>query len=377
MKEIRMVDLKGQYQKIKNEIDGAVLEVIEQTSFINGPAVKELQSALENYLNVKNAIPCANGTDALQIALMALDLKPGDEVITPDFTFISTVEVIELLRLKAILVDVDPGNFNIDPEAVIKAIGPKTRAIIPVHLFGQCAPMEEINIIAKKHNLFVIEDMAQAIGSEYKYRGGSIKKAGNLGDIACTSFFPSKNLGCYGDGGAIFTNNDSLAKKIKSITNHGSKIKYYHEIIGVNSRLDTLQAAILNIKLKYIDEYNYARKKAAEYYDKAFASCSKIIIPERVDFSTHCFHQYTLKCDALKRDDLQNHLKNNNIPSMVYYPVPIHSQKAFYKKQQNEDDFSVTNKLCKEVLSLPMHTELDEEQLEYICEKVLEFVNNN
>jgi len=282
-----MVDLKTQYKKIKKEIDSAISEVIDQTRFINGPAVKELQHGLEKYLGVNNAIPCANGTDALQISLMALNLKPGDEVITSNFTFISTVEVIELLHLKAILVDVQPGSFNIDPAAIEKVITSKTKAIIPVHLFGQCAQMEEINRIAKKYDLFVIEDMAQAIGSEYIYKNGRKKMAGNLGDIASTSFFPSKNLGCYGDGGAIFTNNDTIAQKIRSITNHGSKIKYYHEIIGVNSRLDTLQAAILNIKLKYLDEYNNARKKAAKYYDNAFGPSSKIIIPERLNYSTH------------------------------------------------------------------------------------------
>lgn len=377
MKEIRMVDLKTQYKKIKKDIDYAISKVIDQTSFINGPAVKELQLGLENYLGVNNAIPCANGTDALQIALMALDLKPGDEVISSDFTFISTVEVIELLHLKAVLVDVHPGSFNIDPAAIEKAITDRTKVIIPVHLFGQCAQMEEINRIADKYDLFVIEDMAQAIGSDYTYKNGHKKKAGNLGDIACTSFFPSKNLGCYGDGGAIFTNDDTIAEKIRSITNHGSKIKYYHEIIGVNSRLDTLQAAILNIKLKYLDEYNNARKKVAKYYDNVLASSSKIIIPERVDYSTHCFHQYTLKCNGVNRDHMQNFLKENNIPAMIYYPVPLHKQKAFTKNKINDKNFKITNRLCKQVLSLPMHTELDTEQLEYICNKVLEFINTN
>ena len=377
MKEIRMVDLKSQYQKIKIEIDSAIQEVIDLTTFINGPAVKEFQSSIEKYLNVKNAIPCANGTDALQIALMSLGLNPGDEIITTDFTFISTVEVIELLGLKAVLVDVNPDNFNIDPEAIEKSITSKTRVIIPVHLFGQCAAMEEIDKIALKHNLYIIEDMAQAIGSEYIYKNGQRKNAGSLGNIACTSFFPSKNLGCYGDGGAIFTNDNNLAKKIRSIANHGTKIKYHHEFIGVNSRLDTLQAAILNIKLKYLDEYNTARNNAANYYDKALGNNTKLIIPNRSKYSTHCFHQYTLKCQNINRDELQKFLKNNNIPSMVYYPIPLHSQEAFNKKKNNEKNFSVSNALCGQVISLPMHTELDEEQLNYICQKLIEFVNNN
>jgi len=377
MKDLHMVDLRTQYIKIKDEIDNAILEVINQTKFINGPAVKELQLGLEKYLDLNNAITCANGTDALQIALMALDLEPGDEVITPDFTFISTVEVVELLGLKSVLVDVDKDSFNINPEAIRKAITQKTRAIIPVHLYGQCAHMEEINKIANENNLYVIEDMAQAIGTEYFYSNGEKKYAGNLGNIACTSFFPSKNLGCYGDGGALFTNDDKLANKIRLISNHGARKKYHHSKIGVNSRLDTIQAAILNIKLKYLNNYNNSRIKAASLYDSYLKDIPGISIPHRNKFSSHCFHQYTIKCNNLNRSELQEYLRENDIPSMIYYPVPLHKQEVFKDRKFNEGDFKISNSLCEQVLSLPIHTELEEEQIDFICRKVIDFANND
>ncbi|MFC2118566.1 DegT/DnrJ/EryC1/StrS family aminotransferase [Bacteroidota bacterium] len=377
MREIRMVDLKTQYNKIKTEVDSAISEVIEQSSFINGPAVKKFREGLKKYLGVKNAISCANGTDAIQIALMALDLDPGDEIITPDFGFISCVEVINLLKLKAVLVNVDQESFNLDVESLKKAITKKTKAIIPIHLFGQCANMEKINQIAKQYNLYVIEDMAQAVGTEYIYSDSTRKMAGNLGDIACASFFPSKNLGCYGDGGAIFTNNDILAEKINLIANHGSKIKYKHSIIGVNSRLDSIQAAILNIKLKYIDEYIGARQKAADYYDSAFISNPKLIIPKRVKYSTHSFHQYTIKCNGINNMELQKFLKSRDIPSMIYYPAPLHKQDALKENCSVGNNLEITETLCNQVISLPMHTELDIEQLEYICNNILDFANKN
>mgnify|MGYP001016942660 CR=1 FL=1 len=375
MKEIRMVDLKGQYDKIKEEIDHAIQDVINTTSFINGPAVHGFQADLEKYLGVKHVIPCANGTDALQVAMMALDLKPGDEVITTSFTFIATAEVIALLKLTPVLVDVDPDSFNIDPAAIRKAITPKTKAIVPVHLFGQSADMEEIMKIAAEHNLYVIEDTCQAIGSDFIFSDGTRKKAGTIGDVAGMSFFPSKNLGCFGDGGAIFTNNDELAKQMRSVVNHGMTIRYYHDHIGVNSRLDSIQAAVLKVKLQYLDEYIKARQAAADYYDNAFAGHPKLKTPFRAKNTTHVFHQYTLVTSDLNRDELQQFLTSKNVPAMIYYPVPMHIQKAYQDPRYKEGDFPVTEHLAKHVISLPMHTELDEEQLKYITTAVLEFAN--
>ena len=371
---IPMVDLKSQYLKIKSEVDKSIINVIENTAFINGPDVKEFKKDLAEYMGVKHVIPCGNGTDALQIAMMALDLQPGDEVISTDFTFIATVETIALLKLTPVMVDVDPHTYNINPDEIEKAITPKTKAIIPVHLFGQSADMDRIMQIAKKHNLYVIEDTAQAIGSDFTLQDGSIKKAGAIGDIGCTSFFPSKNLGCYGDGGAIFTNNDKIAEKISSIVNHGMKIRYYHDNIGVNSRLDTVQAAVLRIKLPYLDDYNNARIKVADYYDYAFKNCEKIITPKRFEKSTHVFHQYTMVLKNVDRKDLQEHLKEKGIASAVYYPVPLHKQKAFEAFNCDHDNFPITNKLCETVFSLPINTELDETTLKYITDAVLEFV---
>lgn len=372
-KKIQMVDLKGQYQKIKPEVDKAINEVIENTAFINGPSVKEFQSDLEKYLNVKHVIPCANGTDALQIAMMALDLKPGDEVITADFTYVATAEVIGLLGLRPVLVDVYPDTFDINVEAIEKNITSKTKAIVPVHLFGQCADMERIMALAKKHNLYVIEDVAQAIGADYTFSDGHKAKAGTIGTIGCTSFFPSKNLGCYGDGGAIYTNDDALAAKLRMIASHGQSVQYVHDVLGVNSRLDSLQAAVLKIKLKHLDEYAAARNKAAAYYDKAFANHPKIKTPKRVKNSTHVFHQYTLQLNGVDRTALREFLSSKGIPAMIYYPIPLHMQKAYKDERYKEGDFPVTEKLCASVLSLPMHTELDEETLKYICDSVLEF----
>ena len=372
MKKIQMVDLQSQYYKIKNEVDNAVLNVMDSAAFINGPEVKSFQSDLESYLDVKHVIPCANGTDALQIALMALDLKEGDEVITADFTFAATVEVIHLLKLKSVLVDVDYDTFTIDTEAVKKAITPKTKAIIPVHLFGQCANMEEILKIAKEHNLYVIEDNAQAIGAEFEFSDGSIKKSGTMGTIGTTSFFPSKNLGCYGDGGAIFTNDDQLAHRIRGIVNHGMYERYYHDEVGVNSRLDSIQAAILRKKLPNLDAYNEARRKAADFYDEAFANNKNIRTPERAENSTHVFHQYTLRILNGQRNELQKYLAEKEIPAMIYYPVALRKQKAYYQ-ESDPKDFINTDQLLDQVISLPMHTELDEEQLTYITDSVLEF----
>ena len=376
MKKIQMVDLKTQYLKIKDEIDKAVIGVIESTAFINGPEVKNFQTELEQYLNVKHVIPCANGTDALQVAMMGLGLKEGDEVITTSFTFVATVEVIALLKLTPVLVDVDPRTFNIDIEAVKKAITPKTKAIVPVHLFGQCAPMEELMELAQKYNLFVIEDACQAIGADYIYKDGSKKKAGTIGDVGCTSFFPSKNLGCYGDGGAIFTNNDTLAVTLKSVVNHGMAVRYYHDFVGVNSRLDSIQAAILRIKLKRLDDYAKARNHAASYYNKAFANNPRLMTPKVSPYTNHVFHQYTLITNGIDRNKLQEFLNSKDIPAMVYYPVAMHMQKAYTDPQYKEGDFPITEMLCKSVISLPMHTELDDEQLKYITDSVLKFVNN-
>jgi UDP-2-acetamido-2-deoxy-ribo-hexuluronate aminotransferase len=375
MRKIMMVDLKGQYEKIKPEIDAAVLEVIDSTAFINGPAVNKFQKDLENYLHVKHVIPCANGTDALQVSMMALDLKPGDEVITTSFTFIATAEVIALLGLTPVLVDVLPDTFNIDPAAIERAITPKTKAIVPVHLFGQAADMEAIMEIAGKHNLHVIEDNCQAIGADYIFKDGTRKKAGAISIVGCTSFFPSKNLGCYGDGGAVFTNNDELATKLRQIVNHGMTVRYYHDMIGVNSRLDSIQAAILDIKLARLDAYAASRNKAAAYYDNAFANHPKLKTPVRSQNSTHVFHQYTLVTNGVDRVKLIEFLNEKGIPAMIYYPVPLHMQKAYLDPRYKEGDFPVTEMLCRSVFSLPMHTELDEEQLQYITSSVLAFVN--
>ncbi|HEX5742456.1 MAG TPA: DegT/DnrJ/EryC1/StrS family aminotransferase [Flavobacteriaceae bacterium] len=376
MNKIQMVDLKSQYNKIKPQIDEAILNVVESTSFINGPEVKEFQTSLEKYLDVKHVIPCANGTDALQIAMMALDLQPGDEIITSDFTFAATVEVIALLKLTPVLVDVYPDTFNINIEAVKKAITPKTKAIVPVHLFGQCADMEPILNLAKEHNLYVIEDNAQAIGAVYTFSDGTKKKAGTMGSICTTSFFPSKNLGCYGDGGAIFTNNDVLAQKTRSIANHGMAQRYYYDRLGVNSRLDSIQAAILNVKLPLLNSYCDARRKAATYYNNAFANHPKIITPITSDFSTHVFHQYTLRIINSERNALHQYLLEHQIPNAIYYPVPLHSQKAYGNLHYKEDNFKTTNELVKTVISLPMHTEFEEEQLQYITQTVLSFFKN-
>lgn len=374
MKNVPMVDLAGQYQKIKPEVDSAIAEILTNTSFINGPAVKQFTSNLENYLGVKHVIPCANGTDALQVAMMALNLQPGDEVITTSFTFIATAEVIALLKLTPVLVDVDPDTFNIDPAAIEKAITPKTRAIVPVHLFGQVADMDRIMEIAHKHQLYVIEDNAQAIGAEYTSKDGSVKKAGTIGHIGCTSFFPSKNLGCYGDGGAIFTNDDQLAEQLRVVVNHGMKVRYYHDYVGVNSRLDSIQAAILDIKLKRLDEYTKARQYAAEYYNSAFAVSDKLKTPVTAAFSTHVFHQYTLVTHCVNRQQLMDHLQSKGIASAIYYPVPLHLQKAYLDPRYQKGDFPVTEHLCKTVISLPMHTEFDDETLNYVASSVLEFV---
>jgi UDP-2-acetamido-2-deoxy-ribo-hexuluronate aminotransferase len=377
MRPIRMVDLKTQYEKIKPEVDAAIHEVLDTTSFINGPAVQRFQKNLEEYLGVKHVIPCANGTDALQVSMMALDLQPGDEVITVSFTFVATVEVIALLKLTPILVDVEPGTFNMDIEALKKAITPKTKAIVPVHLFGQCADMEPIMEIAREHNLFVIEDNCQAIGSDYTFSDGSTKKTGTIGHIGTTSFFPSKNLGCYGDGGAIFTNDDAMATRLRYIVNHGMYVRYYHDEIGVNSRLDSIQAALLDVKLKHLDEYAAARRKAADGYDRAFTSNPKLQTPVRSPLSTHVFHQYTLVTKDINRDKLLDHLQAKNIPCAVYYPVPMHMQKAYLDPRYKEGDLPVTEHLSRTVISLPMHTELDEEQIAYIAGAVLEFVNGH
>ena len=373
MKNIQMVDLLSQYYHIQTEVDQAVLSVIRSSAYINGPDVKLLQEELENYLGVKHVIPCGNGTDALQIIMMALGLKPGDEIITTDFTFIATAEVIALLGLTPVLVDVNPHTFNIDPEAIEKAITPNTKAIVPVHLYGQCADMEAITAIAKKHNLHVIEDTAQAIGADYTFSDGTTKKAGTMGIAGATSFFPSKNLGAYGDAGAIFTDDDALADKLRMVVNHGMKVRYYHDEVGVNSRLDTIQAAVLRIKLRHLDEYAAARRKAADYYNQAFANHPKIKTPYRDPKSTHVFHQYTMQLCEVDRDGLQKFLADNNVPSMIYYPVPMHRQKAYTDDRYTSDMFTISNNLSECVISLPMHTELEEEQLKHITSKVLEY----
>ncbi len=389
MKKIQMVDLKGQYEQIKEQVNSSVLDVINSTAFINGPEVHSFQKELEEYLDVKHVIPCANGTDALQIAMMGLGLEPGDEVITADFTFAATVEVIALLRLTPVLVDVEPDSFNIDPAAIKKAITPKTKAIVPVHLFGQSANMDEIMAIAKEHDLYVIEDNAQGIGANYKFTNGNVAKTGAIGHVASTSFFPSKNLGCYGDGGAIFTNDDELAHIIRGVVNHGMYKRYHHDVVGVNSRLDSIQAAVLRTKLPNLDTYNNTRRAAARKYNKAFEGIQNIITPQvkgnncDTDSTTicdtcdcHVFHQYTLKITNGKRDELAQHLNDKGIPCGVYYPIPLHSQKAYVDDRYNEADFPITNQLVKEVISLPMHTELDDEQIDFITRTIIDFVNS-
>ena len=388
MRKIQMVDLKGQYEQIKEQVDKSVLDVIQSTAFINGPEVHSFQKELEEYLDVKHVIPCANGTDALQIAMMGLGLQPGDEVITADFTFAATVEVIALLQLTPVLVDVEVDSFNINPEAIRKAITQKTKAIVPVHLFGQCANMDEIMAIAKEHDLYVIEDNAQGIGSSYQFANGKTQKTGAIGHVASTSFFPSKNLGCYGDGGAIFTNDDDLAHTIRGIVNHGMYKRYHHDVVGVNSRLDSIQATILRAKLPNLDSYNNARGAAARKYNAAFAGIKNIITPKvkgnncGSDENTicdtcncHVFHQYTLRVIDIDRDALVKHLNDNGIPCGVYYPIPLHNQKAYKDDRYNEVDFTITNQLVKEVISLPMHTELDDEQIDFITKTVIDFVN--
>lgn len=373
MNEIQMVDLQGQYQHIKEEVDKAVLQVMEEAAFINGPEVKKFAKELAEYNQVKHVVPCANGTDALQIAMMALGLQPGDEVIVPAFTYVATAEVIALLGLKPVFVEVDASTFNIDVNQLESKLSSKTRAIVPVHLYGQCADMESLLSFAQQHNLYVIEDTAQAIGAEYTFTNGEIQKAGTMGDIGATSFFPSKNLGCFGDGGALFTNNDKLAEKLQMIANHGQKLKYYHDVVGVNSRLDTLQAAILRIKLQHLNNYSERRQQAATWYDKAFAETGGIQVPVRAEKSTHVFHQYTLKVKGGRRDELKEYLASKSIPSMVYYPVPLHLQEAYQGWGYKKGDFPVSEQLCQEVLSLPMHTELKEEQLTYIIKTINSF----
>ncbi len=375
MKKLQMVDLKSQYLNIKEEIDHSIQTVLNNTSFINGGQVTDFKNNLANYLNVQHVIPCANGTDALQIALMSLDLQPNDEVITVDFTFAATVEVIKLLQFKPVLIDVEEDTFNMSISALKKAITPNTKAIVPVHLFGQCANMEAILTIAQQHNLYVIEDTAQAMGAEYTFTNGTVKKAGTMGTLGTTSFFPSKNLGCYGDGGAIFTNNEALAYKIKGIVNHGMYKKYYYDVVGVNSRLDSIQAGILNVKLPLLNSYNKARQKAATYYNNAFANIDGISTPKLAEFSTHVYHQYTLKITNGKRDELHEYLKKHQIPNAIYYPVALHSQKAYANENVIEENFSNTNKLIEQVISLPMHTELEKEQLEIITKTILNFIN--
>ncbi len=375
MRPIQMVDLKQQYAHIKADVDAAIHEVLDTSAYINGKQVTEFASSLATYLGSKHVIPCANGTDALQIAMMALDLQPGDEVITPSFTYIATTEVIALLKLKPVFVEVDPKTFCIDPSAIEAAITNRTKAIVPVHLYGQSADMEKIMDIARRHNLFVIEDNAQAIGSDYTFSDGTKKKTGTMGTIGATSFFPSKNLGCYGDGGALFTDDDALATKLKMIANHGQSVRYYHDTVGCNSRLDTMQAAVLNVKLPKLDQYIDARRKAADYYDAAFAHHPKITTPYRASNTKHVFHQYTLTLEGVDRDGLNKFLAENNIPSMIYYPVPAHRQKMFESFGSASINLEKTDWLTSRVISLPMHTELEEDQLAFITSKVLEYIN--
>ena len=371
-----MVDLKGQYNKIKTEVDQAVISCISSSAFINGPAVKEFQASLESYLGVKHVIPCANGTDSLQIAMMALELRPGDEVICPAFTYVATAEVIGLLGLTPVMVDVDPQTFNLTASEVEKAITPNTKAIVPVHLYGQSCDMEPIMKLAEKHNLYVIEDNAQAIGSDYTFSNGKTAKTGTIGHIGSTSFFPSKNLGCYGDGGALMTNDDNLAQKMRMIANHGQEKKYYHKVLGCNSRLDTIQAAILNIKLQYLDGYSAARNKMSFYYDEAFFNIKELEVPARQQNSTHVFHQYTLKVKNGRRNELQQYLLELGIPSMIYYPLPLYKQEAFQQFVSADFKLDTTEKLCNEVLSLPIHTEMDIDQMNFICRSIQNFFKN-
>ncbi len=374
MENIQMVDLLGQYEKIKEQIDNSILDVVRSSKYINGPEVASFKQELEQYLNVKHVIPCANGTDALQIAMMALGLEPGDEVITANFTYVATVEVIGLLNLKPILVEADPNTFNINPDAIRSAITPRTKAIVPVHLYGQSANMEEVMKIAKEHNLFVIEDTAQAIGAKYTFSDGTTETVGAIGDFGTTSFFPSKNLGCYGDGGALFTNNDELAIAAKMIANHGQSKQYYHDKVGVNSRLDSIQATVLRAKLPHLDTYIESRNKAADFYDNAFSDVEWLETPFRDPKSTHVFHQYTLKTSGIDRDELRSYLSSKGVPAMIYYPVPLHHQKAYSDANLYKDsDFENTIELCKSVISLPMHTELTQEELVYITNSVKEF----
>jgi UDP-2-acetamido-2-deoxy-ribo-hexuluronate aminotransferase len=375
MRQIQMVDLKKQYAHIKEEVDAAIHDVLDNTAFINGKAVSEFTENLGKYLGIKHVIPCANGTDALQIAMMGLALQPGDEVITPSFTYIATTEVIALLQLKPVFVEVDSKTFCIDPEAIEAAITPKTKAIVPVHLYGQSAEMERIMAIAKKHNLFVIEDNAQAIGSDYTFKDGTTRKTGTIGTVGATSFFPSKNLGCFGDGGALFTNDDELATKLKMIANHGQSKRYYHDVVGCNSRLDTIQAAVLNVKLKKLDQYIEARRKVADYYDRAFAGNPKITTPFRASNTKHVFHQYTLQLEGVDRDKLNQFLADHSIPSMIYYPVPAHRQKMFEAFGGSLYNLETTDWLTQRVISLPMHTEMEPDQLEHITSKVMEFTS--
>jgi len=371
--KLQMVDLKSQYLRLKTEIDEAIIETVGSTAYINGPKVKAFKADLESYLNVRHVIPCANGTDALQIAMMALGLKPGDEVIVPAFTYVATAEVISLLKLKPVMVDVDPQTFNLTVEIFEKAITPKTKAVVPVHLFGQSTDMEAILNLAKERGIFVIEDTAQATGAEYTFSDGSKKMAGTMGDVGTTSFFPSKNLGCFGDGGAMFTNDDELASKLKMVSNHGQSKRYYHDVIGVNSRLDSIQAAILSIKLKHLDEFNSARQMVASNYDTAFQGIDALTKPHRSDRSTHIFHQYTLKVANKKRDELIAYLKEKEIPCNIYYPVPLYEQKAFSSEGDAVDFLPITDQLCKEVMSLPIHTEMTDVQQNHIIQNVLSF----
>lgn len=375
MKPLQMVDTKTQYHKIKKEVDAAVIEVMESSMFIGGKVVSEFAENLAKYHGSKHCIPCANGTDALQIAMMALDLQPGDEVIVPSFTYIATVEVAGLLRVKPVFVEVDRRSFCIDPAVIEKAITPKTKAIVPVHLYGQAADMEKIMAIAATHKLFVIEDNAQAIGCDYTFSNGTVKKTGSIGHIGCTSFYPSKNLGAFGDGGAMFTDDDVLAAKLRMIASHGQSKRYYHDVVGCNSRLDAMQAAILNIKLRHLDEYIAARRKAADFYDRAFAENKNITIPFREGNNKHVFHQYTLVLNGIDRDGLSQFLTEQGVPNMIYYPVPAHRQKMFDAFGGSSFELPVTDWLTERVISLPIHTELDEEQQQFIVDKVLEFVN--
>ncbi|MBV8254015.1 MAG: DegT/DnrJ/EryC1/StrS family aminotransferase [Chitinophaga sp.] len=377
MVPIQMVDLKRQYNKIKPQVDAAIQEVLESSAFINGGAVQQFSAELQQYLQIKHVIPCANGTDALQIAMMALGLEPGDEVITPSFTFIATAEVIALLQLKPVFVDIDPKTYCLDIEQVEKAITSKTKAIVPVHLYGQVADMEPLMEVANKHNLYVIEDNAQAIGGDYTFKDGSKKKAGAIGHIGCTSFFPSKNLGCYGDGGAIFTNDDAIAAKIRMVANHGQSARYYHDVVGVNSRLDSVQAAVLRIKLPLLDEYIRARRAVADAYDAAFADIPQIITPFRAENGYHVFHQYTMQLEGANRDEMQKYLAEKGVPAMIYYPVPAHRQKMFANFGGAEFNLPVTDTLTHKVISLPIHTEMDADQLDHIIQSVKSFLNQN